>query len=67
MMSSQTRRFGTSHRADLGRKTDTPGPGNYKLPSEFGHYISKNALKKPQTEQTNRKPAPLELKENQKP
>jgi hypothetical protein len=33
MMSSQTRRFGTSNRADLGRKTDTPGPGNYKLPS----------------------------------
>ena len=23
------------------RKTDSPGPGNYKIPSEFGHYLDK--------------------------
>lgn len=22
-------------------KKDTPGPGNYKLPSDFGHYVSR--------------------------
>lgn len=22
------------------QKTDTPGPGNYRLPSEFGYYES---------------------------
>ena len=22
-----------------------PGPGNYRMPSEFGHYIDQNALK----------------------
>lgn len=27
-------------------KTNTPGPGNYKLPSEFGYYESGKKLKK---------------------
>lgn len=22
-----------------------PGPGNYRLPSEFGYYVSRNAFK----------------------
>jgi len=25
---------------------NTPGPGNYRLPSDFGHYESKNAKRK---------------------
>lgn len=29
--------------------TMTPGPGNYRLPSEFGYYVAKNVVKKPQT------------------
>jgi hypothetical protein len=27
-----------------------PGPGYYKLPSDFGHYISKNVLEKDNAE-----------------
>jgi len=50
MPSVLSRRFGTSERGNIVIKTYTPGPGNYKLPSEFGHYCSKNALKKPATE-----------------
>ena len=38
-----SRKFGTSVRQPLGQKTNTPGPGNYKLPSEFGYYMAKNA------------------------
>jgi len=28
--------FGTSKRADLGRKNDAPGPGTYRLPTTVG-------------------------------
>ena len=45
MHGSQVRRFGTSLRNSLGTKSVTPGPGMYKLPSEFGHYIAKSFIK----------------------
>ena len=28
---------------DIRKKNNAPGPGNYKLPSEFGYYISSTA------------------------
>ena len=46
MHNSLARRFGNSLRSRLNKKNENPGPGNYKLPSEFGHYISKDAVKK---------------------
>ena len=45
MHNSLVRRFGSSIRSHLNRKNENPGPGNYKLPSEFGHYVSKDAVK----------------------
>jgi hypothetical protein len=33
MHNSLVRRFGTSIRSHLNIKNETPGPGNYKLPS----------------------------------
>ena len=45
MHNSLVRRFGSSIRSRINKKNDNPGPGNYKLPSEFGHYISKDAVK----------------------
>lgn len=33
MKSSFVRKFGTSVRTNIARKSDTPGPGNYRLPS----------------------------------
>jgi len=40
MENSKVRKFGTGLRSSLIDKKETPGPGNYKLPSDFGHYIS---------------------------
>lgn len=40
-----TRKFdGFSGRGEIGDRKNTPGPGNYRLPSEFGQYISKKAV-----------------------
>lgn len=36
-----SRSFGSSTRGDVSLNRQTPGPGNYKLPSEFGHYASR--------------------------
>lgn len=50
MNNSLTRKFGISLRTELADKKVTPGPGNYKLPSDFGHYVSKkfhDCLKNP--------------------
>ncbi len=42
-----SRKFdGFSGRGDIADRKNTPGPGNYRLPSDFGHYVSKKALKK---------------------
>ena len=41
MSNSLSRTFGIGLRSQLANKKDTPGPGNYKLPSDFGHYVSK--------------------------
>lgn len=35
-----TSTFHGSERKFLGNKTITPGPGNYRLPSDFGYYDS---------------------------
>lgn len=35
-----TSTFHGSERKFLGNKTNTPGPGNYRLPSDFGYYDS---------------------------
>lgn len=40
MENSKVRKFGSSLRSSLVDKRETPGPGNYKLPSDFGHYVS---------------------------
>ena len=45
--SSRCRRFGHERRGWLptaGRMLDTPGPGSYRSPSEFGHYQAKERL-----------------------
>ena len=36
-----TRSFGNSMRSRVEVGTKTPGPGNYRLPSEFGYYCAK--------------------------
>jgi hypothetical protein len=33
--------FGSSQREDVLLNKLTPGPGNYRIPSEFGYYASK--------------------------
>ncbi len=40
MENVKVRKFGSSLRTSLADKKDTPGPGNYRLPSDFGHYVS---------------------------
>ena len=40
------RSFGSSHRGDTGLNRQTPGPGNYRIPSEFGYYASRKAFEK---------------------
>jgi hypothetical protein len=62
-------RFGKAQRRDGGRMTDMPGPGNYKLPSEFGHYLSKHAMSKPEREKAraNRRAIENSAKENSVP
>ena len=41
MENTLTCRFRSSDRSSLEFKKNTPGPGNYKLPSDFGHYVPK--------------------------
>ena len=41
MQNCLTRKFGSSGRKFFDNKTNIPGPGNYRLPSEFGYYESK--------------------------
>ena len=43
MENSHVRKFGRSQRKPLNSKSITPGPGNYRLPSEFGYYVAKTA------------------------
>ena len=39
------RSFGHSHqRGDPALNRQTPGPGNYRVPSEFGYYASKKSF-----------------------
>ena len=49
-----TRTFGASTRNQLRNGNQTPGPGNYRLPSEFGYYASKKCAEKaPETNKEN--------------
>jgi hypothetical protein len=41
-----SRAFGHSVRGEVSLNRSTPGPGNYVLPSEFGHYVAKSCLQK---------------------
>lgn len=60
-----SRKFeGFSGRGEIAERKNTPGPGNYKLPSEFGYYISKKALKKQASMQSKRENDKSENKEN---
>lgn len=43
---SKVRRFGTAKRKSLNENKQTPGPGNYRLPSDFGYYVNKKAFLK---------------------
>jgi hypothetical protein len=46
MHNCTTRKFGGfSGRGEIADRKNTPGPGNYRLPSEFGYYISKKEKK----------------------
>ena len=41
--------FKTIERKDnFTRVSDVPGPGSYKVPSDFGHYVSRNAFEEVQ-------------------
>ena len=47
MKSSAVRKFGSSKRRPLQRiRAYNIGPGQYRLPSEFGYYISKSEYDK---------------------
>ena len=51
---SKVRRFGTAKRKSLNENKQSkylnlniaPGPGNYRLPSDFGYYANKKAFLK---------------------
>lgn len=53
LQSAKSTKFGNAKRMGIisGRPQSNdffmiaPGPGNYRMPSEFGHYIDQNALK----------------------
>jgi hypothetical protein len=46
MSNCTTRKFGGfSGRGEIADRKNTPGPGNYRLPSDFGYYISKREKK----------------------
>ena len=49
MQNTLVRKFGSSVRKPLAEKSITPGPGCYRLPSQFGYYLAKNVGKKPST------------------
>jgi len=40
---TSTRRFGTAARMQLKLSKDTPGPGTYRPPSDFGYVDSKKS------------------------
>ena len=61
---SQARSFGNSLRQPLAPKSSTPGPGNYRLPSEFGHYESKTSMMKNRMKESDLSKENKENKEN---
>ena len=42
---SLVRTFGQEDHHSPKHRSETPGPGNYRLPSEFGHYLARSADK----------------------
>ena len=49
MRNCLTRKFAITTRKPIAENNENPGPGNYRLPSDFGFYVSKKAF-----EETNR-------------
>ena len=47
MKNCLTRKFAISTRKPIAENNENPGPGNYKLPSEFGHYLGRKAFSEP--------------------
>lgn len=43
-----TRKFAITTRKPIAENNENPGPGNYKLPSEFGHYVARKAFEESQ-------------------
>ncbi len=44
MKNCLTRKFNISSRRPLADRSETPGPGIYRVPSDFGHYVSRSAF-----------------------
>ena len=60
-----SRKFdGFSGRGEIADRKNTPGPGNYRLPSDFGHYVSKKTLKKMTAQESKREESKVHNKEN---
>ena len=39
-----TRKFAITTRKPINENNENPGPGSYKIPSEFGHYVGRKAF-----------------------
>ena len=48
MRSCLTRKFAITTRKPIAENNENPGPGTYKVPSDFGHYVSRNAFEEVQ-------------------
>lgn len=48
MQNCLTRKFAITTRRPIADRNENPGPGNYQLPSEFGHYLSRKAFQETQ-------------------
>lgn len=44
MRTCLTRKFAITTRKPIAENNENPGPGNYKLPSQFGHYVARTAF-----------------------
>ena len=44
LKSCLTRKFAITTRKPINENNENPGPGSYKLPSDFGHYASRKAF-----------------------
>lgn len=44
MKNCLSRKFAITNRKSMAGNNENPGPGNYRLPSEFCYYVSKKAF-----------------------